>query len=101
MRDASEKRTTVSVASATQRTDSLPIVGSSQPRASSLARMPPATNTIAAVIAVPESLRETAAYARTRSAIVTRPEPPTSVFSGRRLGHYPSPRHDSLHGYGA
>ena len=77
IRDASEKSTTVSVASATQRTDSLSIVGSSQPRASSLTRMPPATNTIAAVITDPESRRETAAYARTRSEIATRPEPPT------------------------
>ena len=65
-----------SVASAIQRTVSLPIVGSSQPRTSSLARMPPATNTIAAVITVPESRRETAAYARTRRASATRPEPP-------------------------
>ena len=54
IRDASEKRTTVSVASATQRTDSLPIVGSSQPRTSALATMPPATNTIAGVITDPE-----------------------------------------------
>ena len=68
IRDASEKSTTVSVASAIQRTDSLSIAGSSQPRALSLAKMPPATNTIAAVIADPESFRETAAYARTRSA---------------------------------
>ena len=36
IRDASEKSTTASVASATQRTVSLPIVGSSQPRTSSL-----------------------------------------------------------------
>ena len=43
---------------------------------SSLASMPPATNTIAAVITDAESRRETAAYARTRSAIVTRPEAP-------------------------
>jgi hypothetical protein len=61
IRDASEKSTTVSVASATQRTVSLPIAGSSQPRSSSLARMPPATNTIAVVIIDPESRRETAA----------------------------------------
>ena len=80
IRDASEKSTTVSVASATQRTVSLSIDASNQPRTSSLARMPPATNTIAPVIADPESLRETAAYARTRSAIATRPEAPTSVF---------------------
>ena len=68
IRDASEKSTTTSVASATQRTVSLPIVGSSQPRTSSLARMPPATNTIAAVTTVPERRRDTAAYARTRRA---------------------------------
>ncbi len=48
IRDASEKSTTVSVASATARTDSLPIPGSSQPRTSSLASMPPTTKTIAA-----------------------------------------------------
>jgi hypothetical protein len=41
--------------------------------------MPPATNTIAAVITEPESRRETAAYARTRSAIATRPELPNPV----------------------
>ena len=76
IREASEKSTTTSVASATQRTVPLPIVGSSHPRTSSLARMPPATNTIAAVTAVPESRRETAAYARTRKARTTRPEPP-------------------------
>jgi hypothetical protein len=38
--------------------------------------MPPATNTIAGVITDPRSRRDTAAYARTRSAIATRPEPP-------------------------
>jgi hypothetical protein len=76
IREASEKSTTVSVASATQRTDSLRIVGSSQPRTSVLATMPPATNTIAGVITDPRSLREAAAYASTRSAIATRPEPP-------------------------
>src|SRR3954470_19291878 len=75
IREASEKSTPVSVASATQRTDSLRIVGSSQPSTSVLARMPPATNTIAGVITDPRSLRETAAYASTRSAIATRPEP--------------------------
>jgi hypothetical protein len=39
--------------------------------------MPPATNTIAGVVTDPRSRRENAAYARTRSAIATRPEPPT------------------------
>ena len=76
IREASEKSTTVNVASATQRTESLPIDASSQPRTSALATMPPATNTIAGVITDPRSRRETAAYARTRSAIATRPEPP-------------------------
>jgi hypothetical protein len=38
--------------------------------------MPPATNTIAGVITDPRSRRQTAAYARTRSAIATRPDPP-------------------------
>ena len=77
IRDASEKRTTVSVASATQRTDSLPILGSSHPRTSELATMPPATNTMAGVITDPSSRRDNAAYVRTRSAIAARPEPPS------------------------
>ena len=81
MRDASEKSTIVRVASATQRTVELSIVGSSQPRTSPLTRMPPATNTIAAVITVPESRRETAAYTRTSSASATRPEPPNAQAS--------------------
>ena len=81
MRDASEKSTTVNVASAIQRTVELSIVGSSQPRTSPLTRMPPATNTIAAVMMVPESRRETAAYTITRSASATRPEPPNAQAS--------------------
>src|SRR3954471_16177657 len=84
IRDASEKSTTVSVASATQRTESLSTVGSSQPRASALTSMPPATNTIAGVITDRESRRETPAYASTSSAIATRPEPPTSASGGSR-----------------
>ena len=77
-RDASEKSTTVKVASATRRTDSLSIAGLSQLRAASLNRIPPATNTIAAVITEVESRRETLAYARSRSAIPTSGEPDNS-----------------------
>ena len=69
IREASEKSTTVRIASATKRTDSLPIVESSQPSPSSLRSTPPATNTIAAVTTNVESRRETAANARSRSAI--------------------------------
>src|SRR4051812_15242751 len=76
IRDASEKSTTVSVASPTQRTDSLLIVGSSHPRPWVLATMPPTTKTIAGVITDPSRRRETAAYASTSSAIATRPGPP-------------------------
>ena len=47
IREASENRTTVSVASATTRTNSLSIVGSSQPSTAPLAMMPPNTNTMA------------------------------------------------------
>ena len=61
IRDASAKSTSVSVASATRRTDSLSIVGSIQPRASLLNSIPPATNTIAGVITEPVSRREIAA----------------------------------------
>ena len=69
----------MSVASATHLTVSLSVAGSSQPSASSLTRMPPATNTIAALITDPESRREKAAYASTRSEIATRPELPNLV----------------------
>jgi hypothetical protein len=101
IRAASEKSTPVSVASATQRTDSLSIVESSQPRASSLTKMPPATNTIAEVITDPESRRETAAYARRRSANATRPD--VSTFSLRRwvARALSAALNDSLRYYGA